>query len=138
MSPRTSWRREVVELLPYVRRLRDREIGRCEAYRPRSARARRDPELSERYRCNNAGRYRYRFLKSTSYASSDREDLCWQHLMSRGIYGWQEEQKRWERWWRRHLDEVNAVRAGHGLPPVSGEGQELPSASGEGDEGHES
>lgn len=123
MSARPSWRAEIVALLPWVRRLHDREVGPCQGYRwsSMSLRAAHDPELRERYRCSNPARWRYRYLRSLSGAGwcPDREDLCWSHLQSRAVAGYNEEDKRCRRWWNRHLREVDEIRVRHGLVPMS-------------------
>lgn len=123
MSARLSWRAEIVSLLPWVRRLTDREVGLCEGYRRSSMplKALCDPELRERYRCSNLARWRYRYLDSANRAgrSPRREDLCYAHLCSSAIDGSREEEERCRRWWDRHLEEVDEVRVRHGLAPMS-------------------
>lgn len=123
MSARLSWRVEIVSLLPWVRRLRDREVGPCEGYRWSSMplKALSDPELREWYRCSNSARWRYRYLDSASRAgrSPRREDLCYAHLCSRVVDDGHEEARRCRRWWTRHLAEVDEIRVRHGLAPMS-------------------
>lgn len=127
MSRKLTWRQEIVKLVSYVRYLGDDGDGQCEGYRWSSMplKAVYDLELRETYRCKKAARWRYRYLVwRGSGKSAEVRKMCWTHLMHAGFcYGMDEEQ-RFDRWWRRHLAEVNAVRERHGLSPMSGEGEE--------------
>lgn len=105
-----SWRTELVELLPWVRRYARRR--QCDAYRPMSRRARLDPVRRETYRCVAPAWWRYVALDD-DWAQTGT--YCWSHLLSRGLYGDEAERRRHVRWWNRHLIEVNEVRARHGL-----------------------
>ena len=126
MTRKLTWRQEVARLVSYVRYLGDDGDGRCEAYRWSSMplKAVHDLELREKYRCKNVARWRYRYLRRYNAEEPRVRKLCWTHLVYAAFYCSVEEVDRNDRWWRRHLDEVNAVRERHGLPVLSGEGDE--------------
>lgn len=125
VSRKLTWRQEIAKLVSYVRYL-DSD-GRCEAYRwsGMSSKAMYDPELREQYRCKLVARWRYRYLvRRGSGEVPVVKKMCWTHLMYGGFYYSMEEDRRFDRWWRRHLDDVNAVRERHRLPPLLGKGDE--------------
>jgi hypothetical protein len=127
VSRKLTWRQEIAKLVSYVRYLGDDGDGRCEAYRwsDMSLKAVHDPELREKYRCKNTARWRYRYLLwRGSEKQAKIQNMCWAHLVYAGFYGSMEEIERNDRWWRRHLDEVNVIRERHGVPPLLGEGDE--------------
>lgn len=110
-----TWRTEIVELLPYV--YRRRRPTTCDGYRSMSFKARRDPELRERYRCRRPAYWRFTALRRANFPARSGV-YCWSHLLSRGLDGCPEEQDRHTRWWNAHLGEVNAIRTRHGYPPI--------------------
>lgn len=139
MSRRPSWQQDVARLVSYVRYLGKTGEGRCEAYRHSEmpGKAIGDPELREKYRCTRTARWRYRYLaRRGSNQPFVVKKMCWTHLVYAGFYYSMEEIDRNDRWWRRHLAEVNAVRERHGLPPLLGEGEERhePGPAGPGDD----
>jgi len=124
VSRKLTWRQETAKLVSHVRYLGDDGDGRCEAHRRMPGKARWDPELRERYRCKSVARWQYRYLRMPGEESPWIRKLCWTHLVYSAFYYSMKEIDRNDRWWRRHLDEVNAVRERHGLPALSGEGEE--------------
>lgn len=108
-----TWRTEILALVPWVRGVR--RPTPCDGYRPMSGRARSDPELRERHRCRNDASWRFVALRS-SWGRSGA--YCYAHLVNEGLYGDPREERRITRWFERHLDAVNGVRARHGLPPL--------------------
>lgn len=111
---------DVVELLPWVKRLKHGR--RCDAYRGMSRRARNDPELRERYRCQSPALWHFAALTgSQHYFVATSGYYCWNHLMSQGYRSAMHEEDRAHRWWIRHLDEVNELRLLYGKPTLRSE-----------------
>lgn len=114
-----SWRTELAELLPWVTHevepVNAHTASRCVGYRNASRRVRSDPELRERYRCRRLAKW---WFNPVSSGTARTGTYCWSHLLSLCLYGDEVEETRTQRWFDRHVDEVNTVRARHGLPPV--------------------
>jgi hypothetical protein len=111
-----TYRTDAVELLPWVRRLA--VTLRCDGYRWSSAplRAARDPEVREHYRCRGRARWQFTALPRSAPRTGA---YCWSHLVHAAIHGDMIESDRAQRWFTRHVAEVNAVRVRHGLSRVS-------------------
>lgn len=112
---------ELVELLPYVKR--QRVATTCDGYRSMSFKARRDPELRERYRCRRPAYWRFRGLKRT--IAERRQSVggrdgtyCWSHLLSDGIDSCVKEVQRHRRAWNQRIEEVNELRQRYGYPRI--------------------
>jgi len=105
-----TWRTEVAALLPWVERLS--ESTRCDAYRPMSFKARRDPERREQHRCRSLGWWKFTARRDVPHPAPSGT-YCWGHLVMH-LMGNDKENYRFEAWCREHLDQVNEVRARHG------------------------
>jgi hypothetical protein len=63
-----------------------------------------NPPLPRRT-CKNNAWWHFRPLKSNPFQDGSK-DLCWSHLFSRGIYGDMDEERRTDRWLKRHHPEI--------------------------------
>lgn len=113
-----SYRVEVCELLPYVRQLHHPKP--CEGYRwnkmPLKAVFGKDAaELKEQYRCSKNAHWSYKFRPGSKLTRSHNAGktmrFCWAHMP----FDRMDEYERMLKWFNAHEDEVDAIRAKHGL-----------------------
>lgn len=125
-----AFRAEFTKLIPWVTVLK-RPKPRCAAYVSKwykmSYKKRTALTVEERleFRCKSRGSFRFRALK---WSGAVTGTYCETHLRTAGIFSTMAEDERFRSWCDENSDQLNALRAKYGLPPVPTLKEELASA----------
>lgn len=109
VSPLTE-RAKVAEKLPWVTRL-EKPVP-CEGIKWSLMTMRRWDQIRNgggvpfEVKCRKRAHWHFKALKRTKYNGYTKTgNYCWSHLLYRGIYGSQEEEKRTQKWMEEHPEE---------------------------------